>query len=114
MRTNQGKTTTVSYVREHYHPEVRKAVWKALTEEKGTLVRVWNQGRKRKAQRTWTLNRSPHGNKTAREQFGREVWQRTLRIQGEAGDSGLERRKQVLHHSQTYVGRKEIRSSEGA
>jgi hypothetical protein len=30
--------------------------------------------RRRVQRRIWTLNRSPHGNKTAREQRGREEW----------------------------------------
>ena len=30
--------------------------------------------RKREHRRKWTVNRSPHGNKTARDQRGREEW----------------------------------------
>lgn len=73
------KTT---YVIQHVHKQVRKGVEEARRAKKGeegtsTGTPGWtSHGRQRKKQRVWTLNRSPHGNKTAREQVGRQIWQR--------------------------------------
>lgn len=32
--------------------------------------------------RRWTVNRSPHGNKTARDQYGLEKWKRVVATEG--------------------------------
>ena len=85
------------YVIEHYNKEVRRGVEKRRGEE------VKGQGRQRKKQRVWTLNRSPHGNKTAREQFGRQIWQRKREKVGE------EERKKVRKSEKGKVKRKERR-----
>jgi ribosomal protein S10 len=55
----------------------------------------------------WTLNRSPHGNKTAREQFGRQVWQRRVK---RTKEDGLTRRKQARESKNQYVRGKEIQT----
>jgi hypothetical protein len=73
------------YVLEHYSKEVRKARREERTMAKGGEFN-------RKKRRVWTLNRSPHGNKTAREQFGRERWQRRVKREGE---EGREQRRRV-------------------
>lgn len=64
------------YVREHYHKSVRQTLEEQRLQvyPSSTLI---SKGRKRTKYRRWTLNRSPHGNKTAREQFGRQTWKRT-------------------------------------
>lgn len=79
------KTT---YVIQHYQKQVRKGVEQARRAKSATVKQTSEgaegrstpvqktHGRLRKKQRVWTLNRSPHGNKTAREQFGRQIWQR--------------------------------------
>ncbi len=92
----------VEYVREHFNKDVRKILVNGRNEKmelnNGYTLR-------RKKQRVWTLNRSPHGNKTAREQFGRQVWQR--RVKRENKES-LEGRKQLMGQKNEYVSRKEI------
>lgn len=104
---------------EHYSKEVRISIAKMAsqvkyedqlnTEEK--LVKGFKLNRKK--QRVWTLNRSPHGNKTAREQFGRQVWQRRREIRARSGKEkeSLDRRKQVIYGQNQYVIRKEINKS---
>jgi len=101
----------IEYVMEHFSKEVRKSIVALANqaETEGEEKRVKGYTLKRKTQRVWTLNRSPHGNKTAREQFGRQVWQRR-RVRGES-EKGLERRKQIVYGKNQYVTRKEIRNS---
>ena len=98
----------VEYVREHYSKDVRKALVeqrKSADKENGhTLIR--------KKQRVWTLNRSPHGNKTAREQFGRQVWQRRLKRKNQEGNEDRIVRKKRMEKSNQYVIRKEIQTNE--
>jgi ribosomal protein S10 len=92
----------VEYVREHYSKEVRKEI----AEKRESKKRMKASSFQRKKQRMWTLNRSPHGNKTAREQFGRQVWQR--RRQRTEEKKGWDRRKEVVYKEHQYVSRKEI------
>lgn len=92
------------YTIQHYSKEVRTGVGKTRrtgSQDAGKDVRV--HGRHRKKQRVWTLNRSPHGNKTAREQFGRQIWQRKR----ENVDQG--QRKKVRKSEEGKVKRKEKR-----
>jgi hypothetical protein len=51
--------------RTHFSKEQRRSTDHSVGEAKN---------RRCVKRRTWTLNRSPHGNKTAREQRGREQW----------------------------------------
>lgn len=44
--------------------------------------------------RRWTRDRSPHGNTTAREQFGRQQWKRRLERSGRK-EEGIVRRRQT-------------------
>ena len=106
---HQVEKENVSYVREHYNQEVRKGLFDTVKERETAPVGYENKGRKRKKQRVWTLNRSPHGNKTAREQFGRQIWQRTIQASKEKGSEvdPLSRRKQVIQMQKVYVTRKE-------
>lgn len=93
-----------TYVIQHYSKEVRTGVEKTRREgnkDSGKDVRV--HGRYRKKQRVWTLNRSPHGNKTAREQFGRQIWQRKRE------NLDQEQRKAVRRSEHGKVSRKEKR-----
>lgn len=53
-------------------------------------------------ERKWTLNRSPHGNKTAREQFGRQIWKRRRK----RDEEGRKNRKVYLRKNGRYVERK--------
>lgn len=57
----------------------------------------------------WTFNRSPHGNKTAREQFGRQVWQMRMERKGKGGEE-LRKRKERLKSQSESVSRKERKS----
>lgn len=93
----------VEYVREHYNKSVRRSILEALKEKNGEERQRKGFQMKRKKQRVWTLNRSPHGNKTAREQFGRQVWQRRR----ERERTGRANRKQRLYSQDQYVSRKE-------
>jgi len=101
----------VVYVREHYSKEVRKSILDSVNGGNSVhsdqkIVKGFKLNRK--AQRVWTLNRSPHGNKTAREQFGRQVWQRRReRADGVQKNTGLERRKTILYGMNQHVTRKE-------
>ena len=59
--------------------------------ERGNHGRIRETSRyKKKSRRIWTLNRSPHGNKTAREQFGREAWER-VRERSNLDDSSVDK-----------------------
>jgi hypothetical protein len=63
----------VRYTRKHYSRQKRKQ----QEEQRQKAGRRKTKGqRKRVKEKRWTRNRSLHGNKTAREQFGRKVWQR--------------------------------------
>jgi len=109
----------VVYVREHYSKEVRLSLLESVQSRKTEsndnekreekLLQGWKLNRKK--QRVWTLNRSPHGNKTAREQFGRQVWQRRRErnsgLNEVTGKSGLETRKKVIYGENQHVTRKE-------
>jgi hypothetical protein len=97
----------VVYVREHYNKEVRKSILDEVNREsEQNLVKGYKLNRKK--QRVWTLNRSPHGNKTAREQFGRQVWQRRReRGEGREKSGGFRRRKKILYGIHQHVSRKE-------
>jgi ribosomal protein S10 len=97
----------IEYVMEHFSKEVRRSIVKMTNqvETEGEEKRIKGYTLKRKKQRVWTLNRSPHGNKTAREQFGRQVWQRRMERKDEAG---LDRRKKIVYGKNEYVTRKEI------
>ena len=98
------------YVREHYNKEVRIGVIGGVKKE-GT--EILHQERKRKNERVWTLNRSPHGNKTAREQFGIQVWQRTREVgKTREGKDPLVLRKEVIQDQNEYVSRKEKKKQE--
>jgi ribosomal protein S10 len=94
----------VEYVREHYSKEVRKSL---VEGRKVGQEKVDGYTLRRKKQRVWTLNRSPHGNKTAREQFGRQVWQRRVK---RTKEDGLIRRKQTRESKNQYVRGKEIQT----
>ena len=73
--------------------------------------------RTRRKRRRWTVNRSPHGNKTAREQLGREQWEmrRLYSVNSDSAgvcararegenESGHERsRKSTKHQSQAKL-----------
>jgi hypothetical protein len=109
----------VVYVREHFSKEVRQSIVELARqrETEGQEKRVNGYQFKRKKQRVWTLNRSPHGNKTAREQFGRQVWQRRRERSGNkvngtsvASDAKQEWRKKVVYGKHEYVRRKEIQT----
>lgn len=91
-----------TYVMQHYSKGVRTSVGKTRREGSAGEVRV--HGRHRKKQRVWTLNRSPHGNKTAREQFGRQIWQRKRENLDQSD------RNKVRRSEQGKVGRKEKRT----
>jgi hypothetical protein len=106
--SQRKQPSSVKYVREHYNQGVRKEVRAQLSTRKGEKGEVTNKGRRRKKQRVWTLNRSPHGNKTAREQFGRQIWQRSVERKREDGTYGLERRKKVIQGQKEYVKRKQV------
>lgn len=104
MRKEEKSGGSLFYVREHYNKEVRLGV---MGEMKKESMEILHQERKRKQERIWTLNRSPHGNKTAREQFGRQVWQRTREIGGSHNMDPLVRRKGIIQDRGEYVNRKE-------
>lgn len=106
MRKEEKRGGSLVYVREHYNKEVRQGV---MGEVKKESMEILHQERKRKQERIWTLNRSPHGNKTAREQFGRQVWQRTREIgwPQEGKKDPLARRKERIQDRGEYVSRKE-------
>jgi hypothetical protein len=57
--------------REHHSKEQRRK----------ESIRIGGERKKRRQvkRRVWTVNRSPHGNKTARDQRGREQWKGELR-----------------------------------
>lgn len=100
------------YVREHYHKSVRKRRKKERESRKAR-----ERGRERestsriqKQQRIWTLNRSPHGNKTAREQFGRQIWQRTVVLKQKEG--GILKRTKRIRERERPVKRKQTEISE--
>ena len=98
------------YVREHYNKEVRREIVGQVEKREREGLEYRNKGRKRKKQRVWTLNRSPHGNKTAREQFGRQIWQRTVGVKSEMDKrqvDPLKARKEVILGTKAYVSRKE-------
>lgn len=106
----------VEYVREHYSKEVRKD----LVEERKEVNKVVGHTLRRKKQRVWTLNRSPHGNKTAREQFGRQVWQRRVKRNNEGvathatkayAKENRARRKRMREKKNQFVRRKEIETN---
>ena len=66
--------------------------------ERGASGRREKKQRVRVQRRKWTLNRSPHGNKTAREQFGRESWKRSRKRKGsalKAVEKGVRRNEQL-------------------
>jgi ribosomal protein S10 len=95
------KTT---YVRQDRQKPVRQAVERTRRAvahgRDGSTVKT--HGRRRKTQRVWTLNRSPHGNKTAREQFGRQRWQRkrehvdpSVRTEVRRSEGGKVKRKET-------------------
>lgn len=99
-----------AYVREHYNKDVRREILEQVNRGEREVMEFVNKGRKRKKQRIWTLNRSPHGNKTAREQFGREIWQRTVGVKRNKGKreiDPLQARKEVVQGRKDYVSRKE-------
>jgi len=126
---NGTRARTRIYVREAGHPEVRRGRWAELTGKapeslgpgaegtgdpkgvrRGPEPRTWVvMGRQGRGKRVWTLNRSPHGNKTAREQFGRETWQRKLRVQGGRPEEAWNQLRVARDHSGTRVKRKELR-----
>jgi len=108
-RCEQRMQKKIEYVMEHYSKEVRISIVKLANQVKieGEEKVVKGFKLKRKKQRVWTLNRSPHGNKTAREQFGRQVWQRRR----ETSKDGLDRRKKLVYGQKQYVTRKEVSKS---
>jgi hypothetical protein len=63
--------------RAHYSKEQRRRDGTSI----GLAMREVKK-RRRVQRRMWTLNRSPHGNKTAREQRGREEWKAECMIVG--------------------------------
>jgi hypothetical protein len=76
-------------VRIHHSKEERQRVIRGVLLQfrgEGTASSpvVSVRGCRRVQRRTWTVNRSPHGNKTARQQRGREQWQRRRRRCGMA------------------------------
>jgi ribosomal protein S10 len=95
----------MKYVIEHYSKEVRQGLASERVEE--MMCREDEVKVVRKERRVWTLNRSPHGNKTAREQFGMVVWQ----IQVKQGSDDASRTiTKVLGESRVGVKRKVVRS----
>lgn len=64
-------------VREHHGKQERErlASRRRVKAGRGQVLRKKERGRVKR--RKWTVNRSPHGNKTAREQRAREQWKRT-------------------------------------
>jgi len=105
---------TIEYVMEHYSKEVRRSILelanRATTEGEEKIRKGFQL--KRKKQRVWTLNRSPHGNKTAREQFGRQVWQRRRELaplrDPITKEVNREWRKKLVYGQHQYVTRKEV------
>lgn len=57
---------------------------------RGVSVRRRKKERRMMKRRKWTLNRSPHGNKTAREQRGREEWKLSMQRQALVESAGVE------------------------
>lgn len=98
------------YVREHYQKVVRKKREEALSEKKERR-QMESSTRTQKKQRVWTLNRSPHGNKTAREQFGRQIWQRTVVLKEKEGEKGRRERTKRIQERKTPVKRKQTERS---
>lgn len=62
--------------------------------EEGSVreVGLRKKERGRVKRRKWTVNRSPHGNKTAREQRGRDEWKRSRTRKGRGAVERKERR----------------------
>lgn len=81
------------YVRIHHSKKVR---------EDRVMDGIEEYSIDRVKERKWTLNRSPHGNKTAREQFGRQIWKRR-RKRDEEGRKNI---KIYLRKNGRYVERK--------
>lgn len=111
MNTINKDRKVVKYIREHYNKGLRKDVYMELKEGGRIDLGKINMDRKRKKQRIWTLNRSPHGNKTAREQFGMQIWQLTVCMKMNnniSQNDRLVRRKSVLNNRNDYVNRKEV------
>jgi hypothetical protein len=78
----------------------------------------------RKHRRKWTVNRSPHGNKTARDQLGREDWKRSRSreetkkgdlclAKGKSNQSRGKRRKPRRNHPSKQSGLKQTVRKEG-
>lgn len=87
-------------VRKHHGKEEREREEGRLLKKTG---REKEEGRRKREglrkkergrvkRRKWTVNRSPHGNKTAREQRGREEWKRSRTRKGMGEGERKERR----------------------
>ena len=83
------KVDVKEVVRTHYSKEERQRVGAVLVEG---LEGVCLRGYTRVGRRKWTVNRSPHGNKTAREQRGREEWKRRREVRSRKEGERRERR----------------------
>ena len=71
---NKKNMSSKEYRLTHYSKRERQRVW---TRRSGALGESHRKGEwKRASRKQWTVNRSPHGHKTAREQFGRDRWER--------------------------------------
>lgn len=90
---------TREYVRTHHSKKVRE---ERVDKEMNQGVDPKGLSMEKVKERKWTLNRSPHGNKTAREQFGRQVWKRRRK----RDEEGRLQRKRKMRKNGRYVDRK--------
>lgn len=67
--------------------------------------------RRKEGTKKWTLNRSPHGNKTAREQRGREMWSRKRSVGGLLEEERVGRRN-MNRGNYRRTGRKKRKRTE--
>ena len=106
-RKGYPRKVVKEYRLSHYSKRERQRRWtrrvSLLGEEKRTGE--W----KRVSRKRWTVNRSPHGHKTAREQFGRDRWQRkrrrSAREGGEKTESLVARREKRVRTRKRGRGR---------
>ena len=77
----------------HYSKRERQRRWTRRAKVVGEEHRVGEW--KRVSRKRWTVNRSPHGHKTAREQFGRDRWERKRALAPGARGLGGRREKRV-------------------
>ena len=77
----------------HYSKRERQRVWTMRCHALGEEQRKgeWQ----RASRKRWTVNRSPHGHKTAREQFGRDRWERKRHLAPAAAGWSPRREKRL-------------------